>query len=111
MGFVAWLIVGGVEIVDAAFEAGVHDGEILIWQGNVNYHIGAVTLEQFNELWNTVSIDAVGGDVGTAYGTGQGITLGFVTRGYDNFAENLRVLGAFMRYYGADTAGADNDYF
>ena len=40
MRFVPWLVVGRIEVIDAAFQAGVHDREILIGKGHVDDDIG-----------------------------------------------------------------------
>ena len=67
--------------------------------------------EQLDEFVDIVGVHAVGGDVGGADGLGQGVALGFVARGDDDFGEHLGILGAFVRHDGADASGADDNDF
>ena len=86
------LVVGRVEIVDAALEAGLHDCEVLIRESDVDAYFGLVTAEEFAELLYTVGIDGVGDDFryfGAFFGEGVGDTLSqgvaflFTARGDD----------------------------
>ena len=76
VGNVAGLVVGGVEVVDAAAQAGVHDGEVLIGEGHVDDHLRLVALEEGYYLLDVVGVDGVAADVGLADGTGHGLALG-----------------------------------
>ena len=111
MSLVARFVVGGIEIVDAALEAGVHDGEVLIGESNVYHHVGAMTAEELAQFGYRVGVDAVGGNVGLSDGLGQRVALGLIARGNHDFGEYLGVLRAFVRHHGADTSGTDNDNF
>ena len=75
VSLVAWLVVGGVEVVHAALQAGLHDGEVLIGQGEVDDQVWFVTVEQGHEFVDAVGIDLVGGDIGFANGLGHGIAF------------------------------------
>jgi len=60
MRFVPWLVVGRIEVIDAAFQAGVHDREILIGKGHVDDDIGTEGAEEFAQFGNAVGIDLSG---------------------------------------------------
>ena len=121
MSHVARLVVGRVEIVDPAFQAGIHYGEILVGECHVDYHFGLVAAEEFAELFHAVGIHAVGGDYrqvglpafcgGFCYGLCQGVAFGLTARCDYDFGEHFRVLGAFVGYHAAHASGADNDNF
>ena len=111
VGHVAGLVVGGVEVVDATFEACVHDGEVLIGECDVDYQVGVVAAEESHHFFHVVGVDAVGGDVGRADGSSQGVAFGLIARGQHDFGEHLGVLSTFVGHDGAYTAYADNDDF
>ena len=46
MSHVARLVVGRVEIVDTALQTGVHYREVLIRQGEIDYHFGLMAAEK-----------------------------------------------------------------
>jgi len=62
------LVVGGVHVVDAAGEAGVHDGQVLIGQGDVHHEVGLIALDEGDDLVHMVGIHLCGGDVGGGLG-------------------------------------------
>ena len=78
VGLVARLIVGGIQIVNAATQAGFHDGQVLIGQGQIDDHVGLVAVEQSHELVHVVGIYLVSGDVVFADGSCHSVTLGAV---------------------------------
>ena len=111
VGLVAWLIVGGVQVVDAAAQAGLHDGQVLIGQGQVDDHVGFVAVEQSHELVHVVGIHLVGGDVVLADGFGHSVTLGAVARGNHDLVKHVRILCTLVGAHGADTTATnDNDF-
>ena len=111
VGLVARLIVGGVQIVNAAAQARLHDGQVLIGQGQVDDHVGAMALQQAHELVHVVGIHLVGADVVLADGAGHGVTLCAVARGNHDLVKHVRILGALVGAHGADaTATDDNDF-
>ena len=69
------LIVGGVHVVDAAGKAGVHDGQILIRQGDVHHEIRLVSLDQGDDLFHLVCVHLCGGDLGGGGGSQLGSQL------------------------------------
>ena len=46
MSLVLRLVVGGVEVVDAACQAGIHYGKVLIWQCEVYAQLWLETVEE-----------------------------------------------------------------
>ena len=111
VSLVAGLIVCRVEVVDTTLEAGLHDGQVLIGQRQVDDHVGLVALKQSHELVHVVGIHLVGGDVAGADGLSHGITLGTVARGNHDLVKHVRVLCALVGAHGADTtASNDNDF-
>jgi len=70
------LIVGGVEIVDSAYQTRVHDGEVLIGESHVDYERGFVAVKQFDELGHAVGVNYVGTDIGFADSLDHSLTLG-----------------------------------
>ena len=51
------LVVRGIHVVDAAGEAGIHDGEVLVRKGDVHHEIRLVAADQCAELLDVVGID------------------------------------------------------
>ena len=108
------LVVGGVHIVDAAGQAGVHDGQVLVGQGDVHDQVGLVALDQGDELVNVVRIHLGGGDFGFGDGGqffGQGVALGFGAAGDAQFGENIADLAAFLDGDTGNAAAADDKNF
>ena len=108
---VARLIVGSVQIIHTAAQTGFHDGQVLIGKGQIDDHVGTVTLQQGDELVHIVGVHLVGGDVVLADGACHGITLGAVARGNHDLVKHVRILRALVGAHGADTtASNDNDF-
>ena len=57
------LIVGCVQIVAAACQAGLHDSEVLIGQGQVHHQFGLVVVEERFELLHVVGVNLCGLDI------------------------------------------------
>ncbi|MPN32976.1 hypothetical protein SDC9_180459 [bioreactor metagenome] len=45
LGFIFRLIIGCIEIMYATFETGIHNGQILIGQRNINHQFGLIFIE------------------------------------------------------------------
>jgi len=105
------LIVGGVKIVYAALEAGVHDSEVLIGKRHIDNHVGLMAAKQLYQLLHTVSIDSVGAHVGSADCFSHGVALRLGARCYHYLIEHLGVLGALVGHYCTHTTCADDYYF
>ena len=108
------LIVGGVHIVDAAGQAGIHDGQILIGQGNVHDQIGLVAVDKIAQLLHIIGIHLGGGDF--CFGVGgqlcrQGIALGLGAAGNAQLGKNIADLAALGDGYTGHAAAADDQNF
>ena len=77
MSLVFGLVVGGVKIVDAAFEASLHDCEILIGERHIDYDIWLVAVEKLAELLYGVGINRVSDNIVLADGGGDGVAFAF----------------------------------
>jgi hypothetical protein len=115
LGEVGRFVVGGVDVTDAGVEAGVHQVEVLVGQGDVDEQVGAEGLDQGVTVALTSSASraaradrAAGGglDVG-----GDGLALVLVARGQHDLREGLGVHGALVGDDVADAAGADDQDF
>ncbi len=111
MSLVFRLIVGRIEIIDAADKACIHDCEVLIRQGDVDDHIGFVSAEELDELVDTVGIDGVGCDIGRADSLGDSVAFCLCARRKHDFSKNFGVLGALVCDDRADPSGTDDDNF
>ena len=111
MRHVLGLVVGGVQIIYSALQAGLHDVEVLIRKGHVDNHVGFVAVEQCHNFLNAVSVDAVGRNVGFAYFLCQGLALGECAGSEDYLAENFGMLGAFTGNYCAYASDTDDNDF
>ena len=111
MCLVERLIVGSVEVVDTTFQAGIHDGKVLIGQCHIDDQLGLMTLEQSHQLLNAVGVDFVGCDVRSTNSLSHGVTFLFVSRSDHNFVKHVGIFGALVCYYGSHTATANDDYF
>ena len=61
-GLVWRLVAGGVKIRNPGLETGVHDGEILVWQGDIDDQVRRNLSHQGNQLPRVVGIDLSGLD-------------------------------------------------
>ena len=108
------LIVGGVHVVDAAGKAGVHNGQILIRQGDVHHEVGLVSLDQGDDLFHLVCVHLCGGDLGSGGGSQLGsqlIALCLGTAGDADLGEHLGHLATLMDGNGGNAAAADDQNF
>ena len=86
MGLVFRLVVGRVEIRASTFEAGFHDGEVLIGQGEVHHEVGLEGVKELAELVYVVSVNLCCLDVGA-------------TNGFDNVDGANYDLSLWVAYY------------
>lgn len=120
MRLVAGLVVGRVEVVHAALQTGVHDGEVLIRESEVNGHQWLLAAEKLAERLHGVGVDSRRGDDrqlapllfgGALYGGLHRVALGEGARGDYNFGEHVGVLRALVCAHGAHaTATYDNNF-
>ena len=108
------LIVGGVHVVDAAGQAGIHDGQVLVGQGNVHDQIGLVGLDEGDHFFGLIGIHLRGGDLRGGLGGqlgGELIALGFSAAGDADLGEHFRHLAALVDGNGGHAAAADDEDF
>ena len=108
------LVVGGVHIVYAAGKAGIHDGQVLIGQGNVHHEVGLISLDEGDHFVHLVGIHLCGGDLGSGFGgqfCSQLVALGLGTAGDADLGEHLGYLTALVDGNGGHAAAADDQNF
>ena len=108
------LVVGGIHVVDAAGKAGIHNGQILIRQGDVHYQIGLVRLDESDDLFHLVCVHLCGGDLGGGGGSQLGsqlIALCLGTAGDADLGEHFRHLAALVDGNRGHAAAADDQNF
>ena len=104
---VARLVVGRVEVVAAAFEAGVHDREVLIRQGHVHDDIGFEGAEKLAQLRNIVGIDLGGLHAVAADGCGDGVAFGLGPARKHHIRKD-GIGRDLLRHDRTDASGSDN---
>ena len=105
------LVVGGIHIVDAAGQAGVHDGQVLIGQGDVHDEIGLVAVDQFDQPVHVVRVHLGGGNLCGGFALqrgGQRVALGFCPAGDAQLGEYVADLTALADGHVGHAAAADN---
>ena len=110
MRLVLGFVVGRVEVVAAALEAGVHDREVLIRQRDIDYDVGTERAEEFAELRHVVGIDLGGLHPVAADGGRHGIAFGFGAAGQHHIREH-GIGGDLLGHHGADASRTDNQRF
>ena len=75
MGFVFGLVIGRVEVVDAGAQTSLHDGEVLVGQGEIHHDVGAETLKEGDQLLYVVGIDLRSLDGLISYCFDNGVAL------------------------------------
>ena len=108
------LVVGGVDVVHAAGQAGVHDGQVLIGQGDVQHGVWLVAVDQGFQRLHVVGIHLGGGDLGGGLALQlffQRVALGQGAAGDAQLGESSAVLAAFLDGHLGDAAAADNKQF
>ena len=112
LGDVLGLVVGGVEVIDAGFKAGVHEGEVLVRQGDVDQQGGSRFTDELGSFCGVVGIDLKGGDVASEAlfdRGGDGLALRDGAGGEGDLAEDFGEHGAFVGDDAADSAGSDDE--
>ena len=106
MRLVFRLVVGRVEVVAAAFEAGVHDRQILIRKRYVDHDVGFERAEQLAQLRHVVGIDLGGLHAVAADSCRHGIACGFGTAGQHHVRKDG--IGCnFLRHHRSDASCTD----
>ena len=60
MCLVRWFIIGGIKVINPTFETGIHNGQILIRQRDIDDQFRAALFYQGNQFRHTVGIDLGG---------------------------------------------------
>ena len=81
MSLVFRLIIGCVQIVYSGFKAGLHDGEILIGEGNIDYHFRFEVIEQSYQFIYVICVYFSRFYIGIANCFYYIVTFGFSTAG------------------------------
>ena len=110
LGGIERLVVGGVQIVHAGLQAGVHDVQILVGEGHVDHQLRLHLPDQGHQFRHVVGIHLGRLDAVAQLG-GNGVALRFGARGEGDLAEDVAPLGAFVGDDLADAAGADDQNF
>ena len=108
------LVVGGVHVVDTAGQAGVHDGQILIGQGDVHHEVGLVALDEGDHFVHLVGVHLGGGDLGGSLGgqfSRELVALGLGAAGDADLGEHFGDLAALVDGDGSHAAAADDQNF
>ena len=96
VGLVLRLIVGRVEVVASASQASIHDGQVLVGQGQVDDQLRLVAIEERLQLLHVVGIHLGRLDVQVVAlvvdGFGQTVTFLHVVAGNHQLGEHLLVL-------------------
>ena len=115
MRLVARLIVGGVEIVASASQAGLHDCEVLVRQSQVDYQFGLVFSEEFFQLFHIIGIHLCRLDVERitclVYISHDFVALCLSSAGNHEFGEHVGILRDFECCHGGHATGANHQYF
>ena len=116
VSLILWLIVGSIHIVDTSFEAGIHDGEVLIRKSEVDAEFWLELLHQSHESRNIVCIDRCSSDVSadtvlgvqaTTDGIGKSIALRLCAACNADVGKDVGILSQLVCCYGAYTSTAD----
>ncbi|MPN25516.1 hypothetical protein SDC9_172928 [bioreactor metagenome] len=105
------LVVGGVDIVHAGGQAGVHDGQVLIGQGHVQDGVRPIRADEGGEGRDIHGVHLGGGDLGGGLAGKlllKRVTLGDRAAGDAQVGEYLAVLAALLNGDGRHAAAADD---
>ena len=105
------LVVGRVEVGAPALQAGFHDCEVLVGEGEVHHEVGLELIEKRAEFFHVVSVHARRLDVGAADGVADGVALRLRAAGNHYFRKHIAVLRHFVRGHRGHAAGADDKDF
>ena len=111
VGNIFRLIIGGIQIVDSALQASLHDGEVLVGEGYVDDDFGFETIEECYQFVHAVGIYLGGFDVRVTDCLDNSVTFGLGAAGYHDFCKHIRILSHFVRNNGTYTACTDNKNF
>ncbi len=110
LGGIQRLVVGGIHIIDARFQTGIHNGQILIGQRHIDHQIRFDAIDQRHQFRHVVRI-YLGGLNGPIELRGNVPTFRFSATGEDYLLKDIRQLGALVGHNATDPTGTDNEYF
>ena len=110
MCLVLGLVVGRVEVVASRLQAGLHNCEVLIGQGEVHHYVGLKVAQQSHQLVDIVGIHSRCLDVRAADSLDNRIAFALCATGNHYLTKHIRVLGNLVRGHGGYTARTDNKY-
>ncbi len=105
------LVVRRVHVVHATFEAGVHDGEVLVRERDVHHQVGLVFLDEFHDIFSLVGIHRGSRNDRLrvrAQFLCQFFAVFAVTASDADFAEHFACRAAFLDSNRGDSATTDN---
>ena len=108
------LIVCCVHVVNTSRETGIHNGQVLIWQGKIEHNIRFHFLDKGNEFIHLVGVHLGSSDDRLCLAfefSFHSLALAESAAGNADFAEHFIILGAFSDGHTCDTAASDNQYF
>ncbi len=112
MSLVLRFIVGCVQIVAATGQTGLHDGEVLIWQGEVDDQFWLIVSEEGLQLLHLVGIHLSRPDVhrvaGLVDGLHQRVTFLLATAGNHELSKHVGILRNLERSHRSDATGANH---
>ena len=105
LGGVFWFVVGSVNVVGLGCQAGIHDGEILIWKSEVDDNIWLELFDQRDDVFGLVSVELRG--VEFCFSTGEFccefVALALCAARDHDFFNYFTVLAHFVDRYRSDT--------
>ena len=108
------LVVRRVHVVASGKQAGIHQIEVLVGEGDVDEQLGAGLANQCGGFLGVIGVHLGGGDHATGahfdFG-GDRVTLRERSRGEGDFPEHLGNHGTFVGDDAADSAGSDDEDF
>jgi len=106
------LVIGGVEVIDARFKAGIHDRQVLIRQREVHHEARAGLADQVDHRRDFLGVDFIGRDIAPAallHRSRDRVALGLGAAGQVDFGEDLGVERHLVDADRADAARTDNE--
>ena len=111
--FVLGLIVGRIHIVASCLQASLHDGEVLIRQGQIEHQFRLVVREQSHQLLHAVGIHLCCAHLCAIFlvqHLGQCYALLLSAAGNHHLGKHLGILAYLVGGYSSHTSGSDNQY-
>lgn len=107
---ILWFIVGGIHIMHSRCQTSIHNGQVLIWESDINNDIRLEALDQFNDLVRVICIELSSRNLRLASGQFifQSITFRKGSARDTDLFKYIRVLTAFMHNNTCYAASANN---